>query len=218
MFSGLSHRVPVFDNKAYAAGTASLSIPFVTTKQNELLLLAVAYKNTTAMGATVPTAPGLTWAFVASVNNVHRIEIYRAFAATPGSYTISITIPGGAKGAAILGWFYYANMIGTNGSTAFDISTGAIGNSTSLTASVTPSTPRSLIIGFFGTGNGSGGTLTPGFSRGFNWFTSGGAAASNVSVGMVIKDAIVPATTSVPVPIGAGTAIDWTEFAVAIKP
>lgn len=219
MFSALSHRVPVYDNIGSSAGAGgTLTVGFTTTKQKELLLLAVAYKNTTAMGATVPTTAGLTWEYVGGVSNVHRMEIYRAVAVNPGNYTVFITIPGGAKGAAMLGWFYNANMVGANGSSAFDISAGATGNSTMPTASVAPSTPRSLIIGFFATGNGNGGSLTAGFSKGYNIFTAGGGPTSNVSLGMVIKDKIVPANTPVPVPISLGGAVDWTEFAVAIKP
>jgi alpha-tubulin suppressor-like RCC1 family protein len=204
-----------------AAGAATYTVSATTAGTKRVLLLAVTWKNNTAMG-TVPTGGPGGWTSVGSISQGTGLttQVFRAFAASQlTASTITITVPGSAKSTAVLASFSNVASTGTNGSGAVD--QFATGTNTTLnpSVSVTPASAarNTLVVGFLGSGNATAPTAGAGFAlQSTVSSTGGGAATTKSTTAFEVRSSISTGGSAVPVPFTLG-AIDWAQVDVVLK-
>jgi len=217
------------DNNIYTqengSGSATYNISGVeTTEANELLLLAISWRNTTAM-STAPANTGCTglsaWVSAGTISQSTTVttQVWRAYATSKlTNCSIAITVPGSAKSTAVLVPFLKANNTGTSGSGAVDVVATNSGSTANPSTAITTLTSNALVVSFLGNANSTLPTASGNFTLQGQATSSGGGGGTSMST---ISAEVMNTNT---VPAGAVTtkfgltAIDWAQVSIAVKP
>jgi len=215
---------PVYDQSSLGnngTGAATYTVSATTAGTNRLLLLAVTWKNNTAM-STVPTGGPGGWTSVGTIaqSTTLKTEVFRAFASAQlTASTITITVPGSVKSTATLTSFSGVDTTGTNGSGAIDNSGTGTGTGANPAVSITPAngTIYTLVVGFLGAGDATAPTAGTGFTlRNSVSSSGGGSGTSKTTTSFETKDTSSSGGGAVSVPF-TRAAIDWTQVNVVLK-
>jgi hypothetical protein len=213
---------PAFDQSStgQTSGAATYTVSATTAGTNRLLLLAITWKNTTAM-STVPTGGPGGWTSVAAIDTggTHRTEVFRAFASSQlTASTITITVPGGVKSSAVLASFSATDTSGTNGSGAIDKFETDTNTSANPSLSITPVSGGmyTLVVGVLGAGDGTAPTAGTGFTLRNSIASSGGTGTAKTQTAFETANSPSSGGSAVAVPFTRAS-IDWTQINIVIK-
>lgn len=214
---------PVYDLVATGengSGAATYTAPAWSNGTNRLLILAVTWRNTTAM-STVPTGGPGGWTSVGAISQgTSRTEIFRAFAAAQQSgAAVTITVPSGAKSTAVLMSFSNVDTSGSNGSGAVLNSLTTSGTGANPSLSITPAngTINTLVVGCLGSADATAPTAGTGFTlRSTVSSSGGGSGATKATTSCETSNTTSSGGGAVNVPF-TRAAIDWTQINMVLR-
>jgi hypothetical protein len=216
--------VPVVDqyfSGDNGGGAATLTISNVSTSEdNELLLLAVTWKNNSTMSTAPNGAAPTGWTSVGSAveGATNTTQLWRALVPNKiENQTITVTVPGGVKATAVVIAIRGVDTSGTNGSGAVDVVNTGNGSTANPSTGLTVSTNGSLVLGFLGNGNATAPTALGAFTLNASVSSSGGGGATTKTTTSVISSNQTYNASATPSAAFTLSAINWTEVVVAIK-
>lgn len=201
--------------------TSVTSVPFTTTGSNRLLLAFISIQNASnqTVSSISDSGAGLTWVLMASSTNGTnaRLEIWRAFAPSIFSGTVTATLSSSAKATILAAAFSGVNTGGTNGSGAIGAIGSAVNNNTTPSVVITTTANNSLIVSALAVQGTSSATAGSNQTLISAQTTTGGADSTRIRGAAGRQNSITASPQSVNSNYILGPAANWAMVAVEIK-